>query len=200
LIQLIALKTYSVELNELVGLCIIISKYEYWYFIKLNIILSKKYKMISNDIIKINTNGIFVTLKNGSTSKVVYEYTKTGERFSLAYNMGAKSDTVNQKPDNILSIVKEGNDLIKYNYIFDAKYKLNYAEDSRYNDAYGTPGPEEADINTMHRYRDAIFYEDKTDKKYKRMIFGAFVLSPYKNEELYKEHPFYKSIEKVNIG
>jgi uncharacterized protein len=174
--------------------------YEYWCFIKLNSILSKKYRMISNDIIKINTNGIFVTLKKGSTSKVVYEYPKTGERFSIAYNMGVISDTVNQKPDNILSIVKEGNDLIKYNYIFDAKYKLNYAEDSRYKNAYGTPGPEEEDINTMHRYRDAIVYEDKMDEKYKRTIFGAFVLFPYKNEELYKEHPFYKSIEKVNIG
>ncbi|MBO0566448.1 hypothetical protein EXQ38_15335 [Clostridium botulinum] len=40
--------------------------YEYWCFIKINSILRKKYKMIKNDIIKVNTNGIFVTLKKGT--------------------------------------------------------------------------------------------------------------------------------------
>ncbi|HEM55324.1 MAG TPA: hypothetical protein ENO30_01030, partial [Thermodesulfobium narugense] len=38
------------------------------------------------------------------------------------------------------------------------------------------------------------------NKNFERMIFGAFILFPYSNEEKYKEHHFYKSIEKVNVG
>ncbi|MNP73358.1 hypothetical protein D3C76_1700600 [compost metagenome] len=31
-------------------------------------------------------------------------------------------------------------------------------------------------------------------------MFGAYVLFPYPDEEKFKEHHFYKSIELVNIG
>ena len=50
----------------------------------------------------------------------------------------------------------------------------------------------------MHRYRDAII--NQNDNKYKREVFGAFVLFPYNNEEEYKNNYFFKSIEDVNIG
>jgi hypothetical protein len=51
----------------------------------------------------------------------------------------------------------------------------------------------------MHRYRDAIVYE-KGAAGYERTMFGAYVLFPYSNREEYRDHPFFKSIEKVNIG
>ena len=57
------------------------------------------------------------------------------------------------------------------------------------------------DINTMHRYRDSIVYENKLSKfTFEKTMFGAYILFPYADEELYKEHRFYKSIETVNIG
>ncbi len=31
-------------------------------------------------------------------------------------------------------------------------------------------------------------------------MFGAFVLFPYRDEEHFREHQFYKSIELVNVG
>ena len=37
-------------------------------------------------------------------------------------------------------------------------------------------------------------------KSINNCIFGAFVLFPYDNEEEFKEHKFYKSIEEVNVG
>lgn len=55
----------------------------------------------------------------------------------------------------------------------------------------------------MHRYRDSIVYDDKMmpDKfRFEKTMFGAYVLFPYDNEQEYKEHRFYKSIETVNIG
>ena len=104
-----------------------------------------------------------------------------------------------QKPDNVLSLKKNGAK-VKYEYIFDAKYKINPALDgSMYKAMYGAPGPQEDDINTMHRYRDAIVYQNDASP-FERTMFGAYVLFPYRNQEEYRKHRFYQSIEQVNIG
>ncbi|WP_240353222.1 MULTISPECIES: nuclease domain-containing protein [Cohnella] len=52
----------------------------------------------------------------------------------------------------------------------------------------------------MHRYRDAIVYEDGNRGELERSMFGAYVLFPYHDEEKFREHKFYKSIELVNVG
>ncbi|MFW5647544.1 MAG: DUF2357 domain-containing protein, partial [Candidatus Alkaliphilus sp. MAG34] len=175
--------------------------YEYWCFIKINSILRKKYDLIQNDLIQVSTNGVFVTLKKGTTTEVKYQNPRNGEIFTISYNLGKNSCTIpRQKPDNIFSITKDERDL-SYNYIFDAKYRVNFADEgSRYKERYSLPGPQESDINAMHRYRDAIVYANRQDGKMERDIFGAFVLFPYSNEEEYKKHDFYKSIELVNVG
>lgn len=175
--------------------------YEYWCFIKLSSILKNKYKLINQDYIKINNSGVFVTLRKGEKASVTYENPKNGEKFTITYNppMG-ELPTVSQKPDNVLTLEKERSKT-KYQYIFDAKYRINPAiEGTYYKKIYNTPGPEEDDINTMHRYRDAIVYENKESKDFERTMFGAYVLFPYKDENEYKNHQFYKSIEKVNVG
>lgn len=227
--------------------------YEYWCFIKINSLLKKKYKLISTDVLKLNKDGVYVTLKKGKEASFKYLNPKTNEEFIVYYNAGRDSKTVSQKPDNILSICKDGN-LKAYEFIFDAKYKIDTS--CEYKRKYNTPGPKEEDINTMHRYRDAIIYDYKKDKlfhknslklensknlgkdeisnrneisdKYENSkqnanllkngsflknedffenhkninncIFGAFVLFPYDNEEEFKNHRFYKSIEEVNVG
>jgi hypothetical protein len=51
----------------------------------------------------------------------------------------------------------------------------------------------------MHRYRDAIVYQNGASP-FERTMFGAYVLFPYSNEEEYRNHRFYQSIDKVNIG
>ena len=68
-------------------------------------------------------------------------------------------------------------------------YKVKYEE----------PGPQEEDINTMHRYRDAIVHRN-SNNYYERDMYGAYVLFPYKQEDKFKEHHFYKSIADLNIG
>lgn len=248
--------------------------YEYWCFIKINSFLKKKYKLISTDVLKLNKDGVYVTLKKGKEASFKYLNPKTNEEFIVYYNAGRDSKTVSQKPDNILSICKEGT-LKAYEFIFDAKYKIDTS--SKYKEKYNTPGPKEEDINTMHRYRDAIIYDYKKDKLFHKnslkpknsknlgkdeisnmdtysskyfknvnllkneyllksedllkyedslkneellknesllnnndffgnhkninnCIFGAFVLFPYDNEEEFKNHRFYKSIEEVNVG
>ncbi|MVO71505.1 DUF2357 domain-containing protein [Paeniclostridium sordellii] len=171
--------------------------YEYWCFIKINSLLSKKYRLISSDFIKLRTDGIYTVLKKGVQSSVTYLNEKTDEKFTVYYNKNSQSRTVNQKPDNVLSLSK-ANSSVKYEFIFDAKYKLD--DSAKYVNMYKSIGPKVEDINTMHRYRDAIVYKNRNDKDYENCVFGAFVLFPYNDEEKYKSNTFYKSIDEVNIG
>lgn len=180
--------------------------YEYWCFIKLNSMMKDRYQLISQDIVKVQGNGLFVALVKGSSSKVKYRNPKNGEIITLSYN--PKSDampTVSQKPDNVLSLEKKlihsSGKKVKYEYVFDAKYRVNPALEGSdyYKSISHNPGPETDDINTMHRYRDAIVYQSGADP-YERTMFGVYVLFPYGNEEEYRKHKFYESIDKVNIG
>lgn len=177
--------------------------YEYWCFLKIHDLLSRKYELIKQDIIKVNRTGVFVILDKSQKARMVYRNPSNGEVFTLYYNSlprGDRSATLGQKPDNVLTL-KKNEAAVEYKYIFDAKYRINPAyEGTSYYAKYKQPGPEEDDINTMHRYRDAIVYEDGQGQELERSMFGAYVLFPYHDEEKFREHRFYKSIELVNVG
>ncbi len=187
--------------------------YEYWCFIMLNKILreskdgagNNKYQVKKLDVLKVDYNGLTVVLKKGSSSEVRYLNLRTNEIISLKYNPSIPGlPTVTQKPDNVLSLErKERGSEKKFEYIFDAKYRINMAlPGTEYARDYHTPGPELDTINAMHRYRDAIVFNagDSDQINYERKMFGAYVLFPYANEEEYKQHKLYKSIETMNIG
>lgn len=175
--------------------------YEYWCFIKLVCIMKKNYQLASSDVIKVDKSGVTITLVKGKESCVTFINPRTRERMVLSYNpKSTYTQTVNQKPDNVLSLSKRGTD-VEYKYVFDAKYRIeNNPSESYYPGE--TPGPKVDDINTMHRYRDSIVYESETPSKFmfKKEMFGAYVLFPYNNEDEYSRHRFYRSIETVNIG
>lgn len=174
--------------------------YEYWCFIKLNSLMKGRYKLLSQDIIKSTGNGLFVSLVKGQRSEVKYLNSDNGEIITLSYNpKEINVPTITQRPDNVLRLEKKGAN-INYEYVFDAKYRINAALDgSMYKKMYQNPGPQEDDINTMHRYRDAIVYQNNAST-YERIMFGAYVLFPYREEKEYMQHRFYKSIEQMNIG
>ena len=97
-------------------------------------------------------------------------------------------------PYFILSLRKKDSKA-NYNFVFDAKYRINPGYDSQ---GDSNPGPVEDTINTMHRYRDAIVYQ--SNDNYKREMVGAYVLFPCKDEEKFRQHDFYRSIKEVNVG
>ena len=173
--------------------------YEYWTYLKLGQLLSKKYTMISQDIIKLSRDGLFVNLDSNQKAERIFEHPITKERITLTYQKTETGlPTINQKPDTMLTISKKGKDFT-YNYVFDAKYRVDYAQvGSFYKKRYQTPGPLEDDINTMHRYRDSLVYMN--NGPYERTSFGAYVLFPWADESGYQEHPLYQSINQVNIG
>ena len=176
--------------------------YEYWCFIKLVTLMKKNYHLASPDVIKVDNTGVTITLVKGKKSEVKFINPRTGETITLSYNPGEQNtQTVNQKPDNVLTLEKRGTD-VPYMYVFDAKYRIeNNPTDAFYPD--NKPGPKVDDINTMHRYRDSIVYENNTHSRFmfEKKMFGAYVLFPYNDPDSeYKDHRFYKSIETVNIG
>jgi uncharacterized protein len=175
------------------------SLYEYWTFLKLGHILTMKYELISQDIVKVNREGLFANLDSNQSSQRVFRHPVTKERITLTYQKyEGDLPTLPQKPDTMLSIEKKGRDYC-YHYVFDAKYRIDYAQGgSSYQNRYINPGPLEEDINTMHRYRDSIVA--KNDGPFERVAFGAYVLFPWFDEDNYQEHHFYESINKVNIG
>lgn len=178
--------------------------YEYWCFLKLNELLIRKYPLIKQNLIRLNHSGLFVTLGRGQQSRMEYLNPRNNETFVLYYNSLPSKEltpTLPQRPDNVLSLIKvDAGQKKEYSFIFDAKYKLNAAvEGSPYASAYQHPGPQEEDINTMHRYRDAIVHSS-AGEKYERSMFGAYVLFPYGDEEQFREHHFYRSIRKLNVG
>ena len=179
--------------------------YEYWCFIKLVDIMKRKYTLLDDggNIIKTSRKGITVTISKDSKSRVRFLDTNTGDVFELIYNPGEyPSDTVKQIPDTVLKLTKrvgvEGKKA-EFQYVFDAKYKVEMNPDEHYPDNEKKPGPKVEDINTMHRYRDAIVVKDGNISE--KLMFGAYVLFPYPNdEEEYRSHQFCKSIDTVNIG
>ncbi|MBA9026484.1 restriction endonuclease-like protein [Peribacillus huizhouensis] len=186
-------KLYQMSLKDVATL------YEYWTFLKLGQILNKKYDLVSQDIIKVNREGLFVNLESNRTARRIFQHPITKEKIILTYQKyEGNLPTIPQKPDTMLSIEKKGRDY-SFNYIFDAKYRIDYAQEgSYYQSRYKTPGPIEDDINTMHRYRDSIVIAN--NGPFERTAFGAYVLFPWFEEDIYQEHHFYKSIDKVNIG
>ncbi|SET50267.1 hypothetical protein SAMN05421676_105120 [Salinibacillus kushneri] len=174
--------------------------YEYWTYLKLGQILGRKYKVVSENIIKVNQDGLFVNLQPNSTAKRVFRHPHTSEKITLIYQKREKRlPTITQIPDTMLSIEKKGKNY-EYQYVFDAKYRVDFAlSNTTYARNYdGLPGPMEDDINVMHRYRDSIVI--KNDGPFERKAFGAYVLFPWDNEDSYQDHKLYKSIDEVNIG
>ena len=176
--------------------------YEYWCFIKLVTLMKRNYRLTSSDVIKVDHTGVTISLVKGKKSEVRFVNPRTGEQIILAYNPGEQNtQTVNQRPDNVLTLEKKGSD-VPYKYVFDAKYRIETnPSDPFYPDT--KPGPKVSDINTMHRYRDAIVYESDTPSRFmfEKTMFGSYVLFPYDDPDgEYKNHRFYKSIETVNIG
>ncbi|MFK5950109.1 MAG: DUF2357 domain-containing protein, partial [Methylococcales bacterium] len=186
--------------------------YEYWCFIKTVKLLrdNPKYDLTTSDIVKIEHNRFTVNLKKGNRSVVCFKQRTTGDDISLYYNRTFSSNkythTFNQIPDNFIEFSRSGfgtkKDKKTFKIVLDAKYRFDRGS-SEYPDSKTPYGPPLDTISQLHRYRDAILWQQDVDDSIKlaNKSLGGVILFPYPNDEMeFKEHPFYKSIEQVNIG
>lgn len=169
--------------------------YEYWCFLKIIRLLENRFDLEEQTVVQFKRMRVVVSLEKGKASAMRFRHVPTGKSLHVVYNrMFNKLPTLAQKPDNVIQFASEDRF-----YIFDAKYRIQF--DSDYLKKYGKPGPTEDDINTMHRYRDAIAVPHPVTMQYQRgVVIGAAVLFPHPIEEDYIGHRFHKSIEQVEIG
>lgn len=188
--------------------------YEYWCFLKTIKILRQnpKYDLESTDFIKITNNKLIFKLQKGVESKVIFK-NSANEKITISYNKKITSHrnsnfsdipysaTNQQEPDNFIEFRKSAFPNTPFWFILDAKYRLyKNQKNDNYND-----GPPIDAINQLHRYRDAILSaRENQNETYNNVLksLGGIILFPYQNinDEFFKEHVFFKSIEKVNIG
>ncbi|MCH7419408.1 DUF2357 domain-containing protein [Pseudomonas mosselii] len=170
--------------------------YEYWCFLKIVELLCEQFELEEQSIVKVSRFRTTVTLAKGVTAAMRFLHRPTGQNIYVVYNrLFNRLPTIAQKPDNVIQIASDNRF-----YIFDAKYRLQF--DREYVEQYGGPGPTVEDINTMHRYRDAIAipHPMHPDEYITGVVQGAVVLFPLPDEAAYQVQKFYKSISQVEIG
>ena len=185
--------------------------YEIWCFIEVSHIVKEKLQLSDTDVDhrnRMEMNGLFTwELGKGEHSRILFKKDNV-ELAELVYNpknterensdMGMKDlvvRTVPQKPDIVLQLTK--NDMstgMKMTYLFDAKYRIAERQN-------GVDTPPDDAINQMHRYRDAIYYQEHDENTLKKEVIGGYILFPGDGEPTDVEMArFHKSIEEVNIG
>ncbi|MCD6438845.1 MAG: DUF2357 domain-containing protein [Halomonas sp.] len=190
--------------------------YEYWCFLKTVKLLREnpKYDLASNDIVKLEHHRFKVSLKKGKKSAVNFVQRGTGDDIAIYFNRTfPRKDytyTFDQKPDQFIEFSRSGfgssRDKKSFKVIMDAKYRFDRGSKGYPIGSEGTPyGPPLDTIAQLHRYRDAILWEDKKEQqktvKMANKSIGGVILFPYpEDEQEFVAHPFYQSIEQVNIG
>lgn len=170
--------------------------YEYWCFLKIVGLLRARFDLVEQSVVTYKRLKMTVALQKGQQSAMRFVHKQTGIDMYLVYNrLFNRLPTVAQQPDNVIQFASA-----KRFYIFDAKYKIQFDQD--YVRQYGGPGPTTDDVNTMHRYRDAIAipHPMKSGAWETGSVIGAVTLFPYLEEITYRSHKFFKSIGQVDIG
>lgn len=115
--------------------------------------------------------------------------------------------TIEQIPDIVLNIHREGQQSLTY--LYDAKYRVY---DDKVKDAVSaTDEPVHDAINAMHRYRDAIYYGNIPDERVSghivnrpdsKEVIGGYILFPGRvgDDDKLENKYYIKSIESINIG
>ncbi len=189
--------------------------YEIWCFIKVKNIVEKILEgkaTAKKDGLAVKGDFI-LKLIQGQQSEIEFDNSEGVTLAAVCYNAevekekqksrsaikGTDSLTTIQRPDIVLRLSKEGDD-IKYTYLFDAKYRI---DDSKIGDM-DVP-PEDA-IDQLHRYRDAIYFTG--EEILKKEIVAGYILFPGKvskealdpNVSEDKKYYYQKSNEKIGIG
>lgn len=170
--------------------------YEYWCFLRVVGLLRARFDLVEQTVVAFRRTKMTVTLKKGQESAMRFVHKQSGTEIFVVYNrLFNKLPTLGQAPDNVIQFASASRF-----YIFDAKYRIQFDKD--YVKQYGGPGPTTEDVNTMHRYRDAIAipHPMKSGAWETGSVIGAVALFPYPDEDTYRAHRFYKSIEQVEIG
>ncbi|WP_081586695.1 DUF2357 domain-containing protein [Mycolicibacterium hassiacum] len=188
-----ALKNALVPLQgaSLVGLKDLPTLYEYWVYLSVVAVLRRRFtKVVSITEPLVQRVGSHLVMVAGRRSRITMR-DDLGREIRCEYNRAFMGlPTTDQRPDSVIWIGSVDRMLI-----IDAKYRVQ--NDSDYVSRFGMPGPLAEDINTIHRYRDAIVH---TQAPHRRIVYGGLVAFPGRDSARYRNHRFYRSWHAVRIG
>lgn len=180
--------------------------YEYWCLLRVIQLLQEipDYELLSQSIIVQQPDQLFVKLRKGEDSQVVFRHKKYQTHVRLWFNRTfgeGDSYTFKQIPDMVLEIEKAGYEQA-FRYLIEVKYQFDRG--SRAYPRTKVPyGPPLEAIAQLHRYRDAIVSQKESHVTHQSAwkIIGGIVLFPFPDpEDDFVQHPFYQSLAKVDIG
>jgi predicted component of viral defense system (DUF524 family) len=177
--------------------------YEYWCYLTLVRLIAKVTgePVSAQELFSIEQNGLRVRLKQGKrqtikffngqrTIELTYNPQYTGEAFILP-----------QKPDLVLTFRDPHWPTMQL--VFDVKYRVN--TEPSYVKQFGSPGPPQAAIDALHRYRDAILEETglhgSRSERFKRTVVEGVALFPYADvDNQFQKSGFWSALERLGIG
>jgi len=177
--------------------------YEYWCYLTLVHLVARiiGQKIPVRELFSITQNGLRVRLQRGTARTI--NFSKDDRSLELAYNPKYSGDAFihAQEPDVVLTLQYSG--LSTMRLVFDAKYRIETSPG--YVKEFGSPGPPQATIDALHRYRDAILDETGQDgprsKALKRTVVEGVALFPYVDvEDRFRSSNLWLKLEKVGIG
>jgi hypothetical protein len=182
--------------------------YEIWCFLEMRrILLELGFEQSESARVAMVNNGIEVSMKDGMQGAFSFKR-DDGVEIRLAHEpkfnkngSPIKSWTTTQIPDILLEVTfVDGQQFV---WIFDAKYRIKKDSNKERSPIdQGDLAPDDA-INQMHRYRDALIYQKKTNNEQvvkSRPVFGAFALYPGFHAQLSKPNPYEGAINEIGIG
>jgi uncharacterized protein len=188
-----------------VGLSVkeIYSLYEYWcYFTVLRTIAKITGEKIPvQQLLSIEQNGLYVQLKRGTSRSVKFS---SGDRvLEVTYNPEYKGEPfiLPQRPDIVLTIHDPAWPTMRL--VIDAKYQIESSP--AYVKQYGSPGPRQAGIDALHRYRDAILEETGShgsrSETVKRTVVECVALFPHADvEDRFHSSLLWTQLKRLGIG
>jgi hypothetical protein len=182
--------------------------YEIWCFLEVRrILLELGFEQSESARVPMVNNGIKVSMKDGMKGAFSFKR-DDGVEIRLAHEpefnkkgSPIKSWITTQIPDILLEVTfVDGQQFV---WIFDAKYQIkkDSNKDRGANDQ-GDLAPDDA-INQMHRYRDALIHQNKSNNEQivkSRPVFGAFALYPGFHTQTSTPNPYEGAINEIGIG
>ena len=177
--------------------------YEYWCYLALVRIVAKIFgqQVSFRELFSIEQNGLHVRLKQGTVQTV--KFFNSPQTIELTYNprYAGEAMIIPQKPDVVLTIRDPDYSVMRL--VFDVKYRIN--AEPAYVKQLGCPGPPQAAIDALHRYRDAILdetgFQGVRSETFKRTVVEAVALFPYADvEDQFRSNSLWLSLDKVGIG
>ncbi len=195
-----------VEGHQKIELKNIADLYQIWCFLEMESMLEQLLgcKPERVQLAVIEKDGFLFKFAKDQQSRVTFRC-DNGNVIDLyhEYNVSTDDDdsvvsyTVNQRPDIVLRITKNDvKDKYVFTYLYDAKYRLELDVKDKVLDS-----PPHDAINQMHRYRDAIYYQNRIANRPEKEVIGGYVLFPGRGSiDDFRKSYYQLSISQVNIG